>query len=158
MDLKEILSPGHNDSFRYWTLSRMKADCEYYLGYGRAYQGHLWAGSEKEHIAAMKAIWNYFPEDGKPDWPTMDDILRYEKRMNVHSAIRDYMKFEEETSAAYPFAATYGRMFDADARIMLAIEEKCAGQTDTEIVHAAILAVVGPNPAPSGEETVCSEG
>ena len=29
----------------------------------------------------MKALWNTFPEDGKPEWLTMEQILNYEKQM-----------------------------------------------------------------------------
>lgn len=156
MELKDILDPKHGDSFRYRMLSRMKSDCEYYLKHGCAYSGHLWAGNEKNQITAMKAIWESLPRDAKPQWLTMDGILRYERRMEVHKAIRDYLTFEEETSISYPFAETFAQISARSELIMQTIEAKCAGQTDTEIVHEAILAVVGPNPALDGGDTVWS--
>jgi hypothetical protein len=59
----------------------MQSDCEYYLGYGNRYAKHLWSLDEKEHIANMKALYNSFPDEDKPEWLTMDDIREYEKRM-----------------------------------------------------------------------------
>ena len=29
----------------------------------------------------MKKLWDSFPEDGKPEWLTMEKILSYEERM-----------------------------------------------------------------------------
>lgn len=29
----------------------------------------------------MKKMWDSFPEDGKPEWLTMEKILSYEERM-----------------------------------------------------------------------------
>ena len=34
-----------------------------------------------DQIGYMKALWNSFPEDGKPEWLTMEQILNYEKQM-----------------------------------------------------------------------------
>ena len=41
----------------------------------------LWAGDEKSQIENMKALWNSFPEEDKPEWLTWEDILEYEKQM-----------------------------------------------------------------------------
>ena len=67
--------------FRYMMLSRMKQDCDYYLGYGNRYANHLWAGDEKAQIENMKALWNSFPEEDKPEWLTWEELLEYEKKM-----------------------------------------------------------------------------
>ena len=69
------------ESVRYQLLSRMQMDCDYYLGYGGRYAGHLWAKSEQEQIRYMKAIWNSFPKNKKPEWITYEDIEKYEKAM-----------------------------------------------------------------------------
>lgn len=79
MDLKQIFES--EDRFQYMLLDRMRSDCEYYFGNGRIYGNHLWAGDEKGQIYYMKAIWNHFTDDNKPEWLTMDQILDYEKRM-----------------------------------------------------------------------------
>ncbi|MBR3998148.1 MAG: hypothetical protein IKI93_07370, partial [Clostridia bacterium] len=67
--------------FRYMLLSRMQSDCAYYLGNGRLYGPHLWAGNEKDQIEYMKILWNSFPEDQKPEWLSYEDILVYERRL-----------------------------------------------------------------------------
>ena len=69
-------------AFNYQLLSRLQADCKYYLNHGRRDAKHcLWAQDEKEQIAKMKELWNGFPEDGKPEWITMEQIEIYERRM-----------------------------------------------------------------------------
>ena len=55
---------------RYQMLDRMKQDCEY-----------LWAGNVADHIEYMKALWWSFPESGKPEWLTLEEIKDYERRM-----------------------------------------------------------------------------
>ena len=42
---------------------------------------YLWAGSVQLQIAYMKAIWNSFPKYGKPEWLTMRQIEKYERKM-----------------------------------------------------------------------------
>lgn len=67
--------------FRYSMLGRLKADCDYFLGCGNRYEGHLWAGSVEKQIKEMRERWNSFEEDEKPEWLTMEQINEYEKRM-----------------------------------------------------------------------------
>lgn len=69
------------DSHKYMLLDRMKQDCNYYLGNGNHLKKYLWAGDEKEHIEDMKALWNSFPDDAKPEWLTLEQIEEYEKQM-----------------------------------------------------------------------------
>lgn len=68
-------------TFRYRLLSRMKQDCEYFLGYGNRSPRHLWAGEVAGQIETMKALHNSFPEGEKPEWLTWEDILKYEADM-----------------------------------------------------------------------------
>lgn len=70
-----------DERFRYLLLNRMREDCEYYPGHGRLDCNCLWAGDEHEQIELMKKLWGSFPEDGKPEWLTMEKILSYEERM-----------------------------------------------------------------------------
>lgn len=67
--------------FRYALLDRMKQDCQYYLTYGNRNVDTLWASSEQDQIDTMKALWNCFPADQKPEWLTMEQIQSFEKRM-----------------------------------------------------------------------------
>lgn len=71
------------EKFNYQFLSRLKSDCNYYLGYGNRYKGHLWAGDEQEQINEMKDLYNSFKEDAKPEWLTYEQILEYEKLMII---------------------------------------------------------------------------
>lgn len=78
MIIEEILS--RDASFRYQLLDRMKCDCHYCLNTS-AHAKHLWAKNEYKQIEYMKAIWNSFPDDGKPEWLTMEEIEKMEAEM-----------------------------------------------------------------------------
>lgn len=78
---QKIQDYGWDQRFRYQLLDRMRLDCEYYLGPGRRLVKYLWAGSAEEQIGFMKALWNSFPPDGKPEWLSYERILEYEKQM-----------------------------------------------------------------------------
>ena len=67
--------------FRYMMLSRMQQDCDYYLRIQAGSPYVLWSGNEKRHIDNMKALWNSFPEEDKPEWLTWKEILEYERQM-----------------------------------------------------------------------------
>ncbi len=67
--------------FRYMLLDRMRSDCDYFLGYGRFYVNHLWAGNVVDQIGYMKALWESFPAGMKPEWLTMEQINSYERQM-----------------------------------------------------------------------------
>ena len=76
-----IHKKGWDDRFRYMLLARMRSDCDYFLGNGQIYGNHLWAGNVADQIGYMKALWESFLADGKPEWLTMEQILNYEKQM-----------------------------------------------------------------------------
>lgn len=63
----------------YRLLSRLKADCDYYLGAGGRAEKHLWAGSVEAQITKMQELYDALPE--KPEWLTEQDIDRYESQM-----------------------------------------------------------------------------
>ena len=73
----------YEPKFRYMMLSRMKQDCDYYLGNGNRSINHLWAGNEVDQIANMKTIWDTFEADGKPEWLTLDELINYSRKMGV---------------------------------------------------------------------------
>lgn len=79
--LKQYQNRQNPNHFDYMMLSRLKMDCDYFLGYGNRYEGHLWAGNVPGQIAEMKKIWRKFPEEGKPEWLTWKNILDYERKM-----------------------------------------------------------------------------
>jgi hypothetical protein len=63
----------------YMMLDRLRSDCEYYLGYGNRSKERLYYKNEKEHIEAMKKLYEKLPK--KPQWLTYKQILEYEKLM-----------------------------------------------------------------------------
>ena len=63
----------------YQMLSRLKSDCEYFLGAGGRAQKHLSEGSAEAQIAKMRELYDTLPE--KPEWLTAEDIDRYEVKM-----------------------------------------------------------------------------
>ena len=67
--------------FEYQLLSRLKADCEYYLNWGGRNVNRLWAGNVEAQIAKMKELWNVL--ETKPRWLTMEQINKYERQMTV---------------------------------------------------------------------------
>lgn len=69
--------------FRYMMLSRMKMDCDYYLGYGNHNANQLWAGDETSQIENMKALWHTFQEEDKPEWLTWEELCKYAEKMGV---------------------------------------------------------------------------
>lgn len=79
MTIDEILE--HDERFRYMMLDRMRSDCEYFLGNGNRYSKCLWTGNVTEQIEAMKAIYESFPDDKKPEWISLEEIERYAYKM-----------------------------------------------------------------------------
>lgn len=76
------LDKPSDETSHYRMLDRLRSDCEYYLGNGNRYAGHLWVVDNVQgHIELMKALWNSFPADGKPEWLPYAKILDYEKQM-----------------------------------------------------------------------------
>ena len=71
-----------DNKYKYMLLSRMQADCEYYLKWGGHSPRHLWAGSIKKQIKAMKELYKSFSSEEKPKWISWEDILMYEKEMS----------------------------------------------------------------------------
>lgn len=70
-----------NSQFRYMMLSRMKSDCDYYLGYGNRNERDLWANSVEKQLDYMQKIYDSFSDDMKPEWLTQEDINRYREKM-----------------------------------------------------------------------------
>lgn len=78
---KKYTSIDKQDKFNYMMLSRLKMDCDYYLGNGNHYAPHLWALEEQKQIDEMKKIYKSFSDDKKPEWLTWEQILEYERLM-----------------------------------------------------------------------------
>lgn len=70
-----------DETFRYMLLDRMRIDCNYYLGNGDGHNKYLWGGDVKTQIAYMRALYDSFPNDKKPEWLSIEDIDNYQKEM-----------------------------------------------------------------------------
>ena len=91
--------------FNYMMLDRLRSDCDYYLGNGNRSERILRGENVNEHIKEMKKLWNSLPDDGKPEWLSMEDIEEYERKMKneyedggsinngEHGAIIDWQNF-----------------------------------------------------------------
>lgn len=80
MDILEKFNlQGHDDAFYYQFLDRLRSDCEYYLGNGGRYHGHLWTHDEYDQIELMRAIYKRLPSP--PEWLTWEKINEYARRV-----------------------------------------------------------------------------
>ena len=69
------------DSYKYMLLDRLRADCGYYLDGGNRNCKYLWGGSVAAHLDAMRALYESFPEDDRPEWLTAEQIDDYTAQM-----------------------------------------------------------------------------
>lgn len=75
---------GNPEQYRYQLLSRLKSDCDYWLGNGNKADKWLWASEgPAKQIAYMRELWKSFPEDKKPEWLSYDEIDEYAVKMGV---------------------------------------------------------------------------
>ena len=69
---------------KYQFLDRMRFDCNYLTGdSGPKYRigDFLWADNVEDQIDNMKALWNSFSEEGKPEWLSMEQIDKYKEQL-----------------------------------------------------------------------------
>lgn len=98
---------NEGSEYDYMLLSRLKSDCDYFLGNGNRYEKHLWAGNIDDQIAKMKELYNKLPE--KPEWLTMEDIENYEKEMKSDDKINESVLEEDKFFNLYQsFDNLYG--------------------------------------------------
>ena len=71
----------HPREFDYMILSRLRMDCEYFLGNGNGYEGHLYHKSVEEHCDEMKKLYESFSDKDKPEWLTLEQIEKYRTEM-----------------------------------------------------------------------------
>jgi N12 class adenine-specific DNA methylase len=85
----------NNDyEFEYRLLSRLKQDCEYFLGAGNRSEGRLWAGNVQYQISKMRELYAMLPE--KPEWLSEQEIDRYAENMLVfRNRTNDKQKAED---------------------------------------------------------------
>lgn len=71
--------------FQYMLLGRLKQDCDYFLAYGQRNPKNLWAGDVHNHIKKMKELYDNLAI--KPEWLTMNEIIKYENSMTIDTSI-----------------------------------------------------------------------
>ena len=69
--------PASQENYR--LLSRLKADCDYFLGAGKRAEKHLWSGYVRTHLDKRRELYAALPE--KPEWLAPEDIGRYDRLM-----------------------------------------------------------------------------
>lgn len=70
----------------YMMLSRLQSDCDYFLGNGNGYEGHLYYKEVDAHCDAMARLYNSFEEGEEPEWLTFAQIEEY--RLNMREKKR----------------------------------------------------------------------
>jgi len=62
--------------FKYMMMGRLQFDWEAYL-YGNRWEKHLYYGNAKEHIQAVRELWDSFTT--KPKWLPLSKLETYER-------------------------------------------------------------------------------
>lgn len=71
----------HAREYDYMMLSRLQSDCDYFLGYGNGYEGHLYYKEVNRHCDEMKKLHDSFSENDEPEWLTIEQIEKYRADM-----------------------------------------------------------------------------
>ena len=100
----------------YRLLSRLKSDCEYFLGTGARAEKHLWAGSVDEQIDKMRELYDLLPE--KPEWLSKQDIDNYERQMIKSAQSKNNYEYHLGDTV-YIGASEYEVLSFDDNRVML---------------------------------------
>lgn len=83
----------------YMMLSRLQSDCDYFLGYGNGYEGHLYYKDVHEHCNEMEKLYKSFSDSDKPEWITLEQIEKY--REDMFKLLTEKLKEEESLKRAY---------------------------------------------------------
>ena len=89
---EEALETQSDRTDDYRLLSRLRSDCDYFLGAGGRSEKHLWAGNVYEQIAKMRELYQSLPQ--KPEWLTEEAIDQYAAQMAPPYLVMVYHHFE----------------------------------------------------------------
>ena len=89
---EEALETQSDRTEDYRLLSRLRSDCDYFLGAGGRSEKHLWAGNAYEQIAKMRELYQSLPQ--KPEWLTEEAIDQYAAQMAPPYLVMVYHHFE----------------------------------------------------------------
>ena len=79
--LNEPLRDENPHRYTYMMLDRLRTDCKYFLGNGNGQVKYLQQLNVTDQIAYMRELWNKLPQDGKPDWISLEQIAEHERQM-----------------------------------------------------------------------------
>lgn len=71
----------HEREIDYMMLDRLRTDCNYFLGNGNGYDGHLYYKDVNKHCDEMLKLYNSFNDEDKPQWISDKQIEQYRKDM-----------------------------------------------------------------------------
>ena len=71
----------HERETDYMMLARLRTDCNYFLGNGNGYNGHLYYKDVNTQCNKMLELYNSFKDEDKPQWITVEQIEQYRKDM-----------------------------------------------------------------------------
>ena len=71
----------HEREIDYMMLDRLRTDCDYFLGNGNGYNGHLYYKDVNTQCNKMLELYNSFKNEDKPQWITVEQIEQYKKDM-----------------------------------------------------------------------------
>ena len=132
------IKESDDKKYNYMLLSRLKSDCDYFLGHGLRNEKHLWAGSVDRQIAKMRELYNSFADDEKPEWLTAEQIDEYERKMKSDedngkeyhlenpTVIEDVNKLHE--------SFIYTNSEEGDSNLRLDVTDKLVGASHGEVI------------------------
>jgi len=83
-EIDRVLCLHYGDTkYKYQLLDRLRSDCEYYLGAGNRQEKNLWGLNVRDHLDAMRRLYDSFPESERPEWLTREQIDDYAERMGA---------------------------------------------------------------------------
>lgn len=132
------IKESDDKKYNYMLLSRLKSDCDYFLGHGLRNEKYLWAGSVDRQIAKMRELYNSFADDEKPEWLTAEQIDEYERKMKSNedngkeyhienpTVIEDVNKLHE--------SFIYTNSEEGDSNLRLDVTDKLVGASHGEVI------------------------
>ena len=126
----ETIPSGHEDKYR--LLSRLKADCDYFLGAGKRAEKHLWSGYVRTHLDKMRKLYASLPE--KPEWLAPEDIGRYDRLMSPPYQVVVYHNEEK----GFVDKQRYQTLAEAEQAAQKYVDGVMEGESDFAYEGAAV--------------------
>ena len=126
----ETIPSGHEDKYR--LLSRLKADCDYFLGAGKRAEKHLWSGYVRTHLDKMLKLYASLPE--KPEWLAPEDIGRYDRLMSPPYQVVVYHNEEK----GFVDKQRYQTLAEAEQAAQKYVDGVMEGESDFAYEGAAV--------------------